>query len=215
MRSISFLFLVICFSMYSFGHDDNWKMSKNESGIVVHTKNNSSSRIKEVKASAIMNCEISEITAAILDVSKYTNWVYECSVSNLIRENSKIDKVYYLVTNVPWPVSDRDMVFHIKAGINKNNHSVEITAVTLKDEIPEKEGMVRVNYSMIKWEIKQIQPGKIELLYWLKGDPGGEYPDWILEMFMVSGPFNSIKALKTIVEKGNYKQNEIDEILDW
>jgi hypothetical protein len=71
----------------------------------------------------------------------------------------------------------------------------------MHDYIPEKKGVVRLPEGRGLWVFTPLENGKTEVYHRFGGDPGGNIPAWIVNMFLVDGPHKTILGLQEKVEK--------------
>src|SRR6476469_9322552 len=118
MKNIRILFLRFCFfiflPLYASGDQHDWELKKEENGIKVYTRYAENSRLKEVRAVTEVKSSLSGIVALLLDVKNYPNWIYSCSEASTLSMVNNHDEYHYQVTHLPWPLSNRDMIWHFK-----------------------------------------------------------------------------------------------------
>ena len=70
----------------------------------------------------------------------------------------------------------------------------------MPDYIPEKKNYIRLKEAEGFWQIKEIEENKISLIYQYYGEPGGSLPAWLVNMFIVDGPMDTLTNLKKMLE---------------
>ena len=160
-----------------------------------------------------MNIHPIEILNLLLDVRCHTKWVYNTLVSVPIKVVSDTELYYYGETYAPWPVSNRDLVLHVKGNIDYANEIIEINVHSTPGLIPEKKGKVRVPRSHSHWIIKKTPQG-CAITYTLDIDPGGRLPAWLVNFASVEGPFLSFTEMKKILTSGQYNKKFSPALLD-
>ncbi|WP_018622708.1 START domain-containing protein [Spirosoma luteum] len=185
-----------CFSQSSEG----WKLEKDKNGIKVYTRKAANSSIMEFRASATVAAHMEQLEALIEKVNDYPGWQTSISTANVLKQQNKEEQYIYYTTDVPWPVTDRDIVLHSE----KNKSASGIVTYNLHskpDFISEKGNFVRIKKAKGFWQFTPFKDNKINVTFQFYADPEGNIPDWIINMFLVKGPYNSLTNLKSKVEK--------------
>jgi ribosome-associated toxin RatA of RatAB toxin-antitoxin module len=174
---------------------EEWELRKNKNGIQVFTRNHPDSEIKEFRAVTLIEAEITKLVGIINDVEKYPLWMANCQsavIHEVINDSTRID---YMVTAVPWPLSDRDVVFEVTV-IRNADHHFEVMLTSLPDAVPLKENLIRIRNSQGRWIFRETEENRIEVIHQFFGDPEGKVPNWIVNLFIVSGPYKTLSNLK-------------------
>jgi len=139
--------------------------------------------------------------AVMNDVPRYKEWVYHTKNSHVIKRISPVEFYYYTETSLPWPLSNRDAVFHSKTDRDSADRYLNIKTVTEPFLVTEKSGKVRVPYSFINWYVTRASAKTIHVTYILEINPGGSLPAWLVNMFADRGPYESFKRLGEVLKK--------------
>ena len=130
---------------------------------------------------------------------KYPTWVYKCKDSEKIAAINDSEYHYYLVTDMPYPLTNRDLVVHAKNWSLNNTFFSQSTATP--EFISKKEGFVRVPRFASFWKVTETSNSTIEIEYEASTDPGGYLPSWAINLGITKGPYNTMNSLKQEVEK--------------
>ena len=190
---LPFLF-TLTFSILS--AQDNWELQKDKDNIKVYTRKVEGYDIKASKAIAIMETTIPRLVAVLMDASNYHKVIASSKSSKLLKIVSESERIYYVSTDAPWPVTDRDGIYSLKFSQDISTKIVTITFTGLPDFIPEKEGYVRVHDSKGLWTFSPLSNGKVEVTYEYVADPGGSIPAWLANTSAVNIPFDTMQNLK-------------------
>jgi len=200
---ISFiLYLSVIFILYSSEfysqttETDGWKLAKDKQGIKIYTRSLEGSKLKEFKAYTELNTSIEILAEVLMDVEHYTDWTENIKHSKLLKEISDKEIIIYSELKVPWPFDNRDVVdrTQIYWSVNKDSFTLEIKSIP--DYIQEKEEIVRMPLADGGWEIYRKGNDKISVAYHFAADPGGRIPSWLVNMFIVDGPYKTLNNLK-------------------
>lgn len=177
--------------------DNNWKLRKDKNGIKVYTTDQNNSGILEYKAIMTIEADIEQLIIIINDVAKYPSWMANCKVAEKYTTISDSSRIEYMTTSVPWPLNDRDVAFEFVI-INRTNDYFEARLKAIPDALPEKEKYIRIRNSEGSWIFNKVDKSKVEIIHQFYGDPEGNMPDWIVNMFIVGGPYKTLLNLKNL-----------------
>ncbi|MGV3587529.1 MAG: START domain-containing protein [Adhaeribacter sp.] len=178
---------------------DNWELKKNENGIAVYTRGIANEKLKEIR----VICELPGTTAGLIsvlqNVSGHADWVYLTEKATLVKKLSPNSLVYYTTTDMPWPVTDRDLVVEFSYQEIPGTKNLAIQAKSAEGYVPPKKGYVRVPYSLATWEVAPVAKDKIKIDYVFRVNPGGTIPSWLVNMAAATGPYNTFVKLREIL----------------
>jgi len=203
MRLILAFLLLLTFS--SIFAQDNWELRKDKDGIKVYTKQMDGYSIKGSKVTSVLETTISRIVAVMMDADNFYKLIPDSKSSKLLKAVSDNERIYYVSTDAPWPVTDRDGIYTMKFSQNPSSKVLTISVNCLPEYIPEKEDYVRVPRTEGTWKFTPLSNGKTEVFYQYVAEPGGSIPAWLANTSVVNMPFDTIKNLK---ERTAMKQYE-------
>jgi hypothetical protein len=139
--------------------------------------------------------------------------VYSTKSSTLLKKISAAELYYYSEVSLPWPISNRDFVAHLKVTQDPHSKVVTIDGPVISNYVPEKKDVIRVKSSFGKWVLTP-QKNNVKIEYTLETDPGGSLPVWLVNLFAAKGPHETFKNLKVQLEKVEYKNVTLAYIKD-
>jgi ribosome-associated toxin RatA of RatAB toxin-antitoxin module len=179
------------------GDTTGWNLRKDKNGIQVYTRDRQGKGILEYKALTIIETDLEKLVGIIHDVDNYPSWTANCSTAEVYKVLSDSSRIEYMTTPVPWPLSDRDVVMEFV--VMKHTDTYFHAYLTSKpDAIPEKKKYLRMKNSEGFWIFNKIDDHKVEIIHQFYGDPEGNIPMWIINMFIVSGPYKTLKNLRDL-----------------
>lgn len=200
----SFALVVCVLGHFVVNAQTNWELKKNEEGIKVYTKSSEDSRWKSIKVTCELEGSLSELTALLLDARAHPQWVYNTKKSYVVKQISPSQQIYYSEIDLPWPLTDRDVVVEMTLYQDPSTKILQVNADAVESDIPVKKGMVRVAHSSVAWKVTTVSPGKMSVEYIAQADPGGNVPAWVVNTFSTKGPFETFKRLKRLVASKAY-----------
>ncbi|MCH7534986.1 MAG: hypothetical protein IH948_04465, partial [Bacteroidetes bacterium] len=93
----------------------------------------------------------------------------------------------------------RNLGGDISSSVSKKtnyNGTIMYSFMSSPDFIKETEDFVRIRDARGKWQFIQKDGEKIEVIFQFYGDPAGSLPIWLINMFIVDGPYNTLVNLR-------------------
>jgi len=199
IAKISWVILLTSAILTSFGQY-KWKLSKDKDGIKIYVSENPRSKFKSIKVECTFPGTFDKLIAVLTDVSHLKDWVYNTKTSYLIKKITPYDLYYYTETSIPWPMSNRDAVVHLKIIKDTSQSFVKVSSTSENRSVPEKEGKVRIVYSLVNWYVTMPTTKTISIIYTFEADPGGSLPAWLANSFADKAPFESFKKLSEMLK---------------
>ena len=199
MRHYQFLFIL----MYFFNlmlpcpmAAQSWDFIKEKEGIKIYTRKEAGKPLRFYKGVTDINAPAEKIFALMEDVYNTDWWDKNLTQIKVLLYEKYKRAQYYLVYDLPWPVTDRDLCVDVTITIDPVTGERKITAVSLNEVIPEYNDMVRIKDYRQTWTI--IPAGKEMTHVILEGfvDPAGSIPGWISNMLIIDSPFKVISGVK-------------------
>lgn len=180
----------------------SWKLRKSSEGVEVYYRQAENSPINEIKITTSFNGKLKSLLEIMRDVQRYPSWVYKCTDAELVERPSSSEAIYYAVMDFPWPLNDRDFVAGSKI-YSSANGKVVITVKGITGRVPEHEERVRVPVLDYRWEFIPLNNDIIQVKYYLRSDPGGELPPWLVNLVIDQGPTQTVKNLRELLQKSS------------
>jgi START domain len=180
-----------------------WTVKKEKDGIVVYSRHSELSKFNDIRVSMDLPGTVEQLSVVLLDVDKYTSWVYATKSSEMVKKITDNEVIYYAEVETPWPAANRDYYADVKATLHPENHTLIVESAGIKDYKPEKKDLVRVPMSKGHWIVTTTSGNHIHLDYILQLDPGGSTPAWVLNSFAAKAPLETFANLKKKMEELN------------
>jgi len=194
--------LVLCSGFaFSAAGQYNWELSKDKDGIKVYQSELQHSNYKAIKIECILEGNYDKLIAVLNNVSGQKDWVYHNKTAYIIKQVNSYEFYYYTEASLPWPMSNRDAVVHLKMDRDSLDRFLNILSVSVPDYISEKSGKVRVTRSTISWKVTMPTTNTISIIYIFEAEPGGSIPAWVANTFADKGPYETFKKLGEILKQ--------------
>lgn len=177
-----------------------WKQTRDEDGIKIFLANDEASKFKNVKVQCTLAGTIPKLISTLKDVKSYTGWIYKTKQAYMLKQPSPSEFIYYLETGMPWPVKNRDGIYHLKINYDTAGKKMIINGTTDPQMIPAKDGIVRISTIKTSWNVTE-KDNHITIEYLFQVDPGGSLPAWVANAFADKGPFETFKGLAALLKK--------------
>ena len=189
---------LILSSNYISAQDNNWDLKKNKDGITIHTREDKTTGNIEFKASIVIETTIDTLLGVFKDVENYKEWMADTKVSKTLKKISDTEEYIYFEAKVPWPLENRDLSIYQK--ITVTSESTNISIIGKPDYIPHKKGITRIEKAIGSWNLILLPNNEVKIVYQFMADPGINIPNWIINLFIVDGPYKTLTNLRSIVE---------------
>lgn len=193
---------------------NDWKLEKNEEGIKVYLRNTPGSPVKSFMGKIKIKASISSIASVLDDTNNYPRWLFKCKSAKMIDQQGDSLTTRYIVTDMPWPVADRDSIIISKRTQNPNTKKVKIQMSTNPKQVPLVKGKVRIQNLKGQWLINPINENELEVIYEMSIDPGGNIPKWIVNAMTFDLPFHALRNLKKISKEPKYVNAKVPGIIN-
>ncbi len=192
--------------------NSGWTFKKEKDGIKEY--NRTVDGVQELKLTTSLQTNLSAFVKLFHEVENYPVWGYKVLETRLIKRVSNTEMYYYTKLDFPWPLDDRDLVLHTTVTQHPTTKAVTIQSVAAPDYAPATKGVVRVREARTSWTILPGTNGWGYLEYCVKSTPEGNIPGWVVNMFIETGPRESLKGVRKYLKDDRFKEVKLDYIKD-
>lgn len=168
-----------------------WKLEKQKNGISVYLSDVEKTNFKAVKVECAITGTFAKLVGLLTNVSQFNSWIYKNKMSKLIRQNTPLDFIYYSETYMPWPLTNRDAIIHLKINTDSLPRFLTISGKGEPDFLSRISNKVRVPHFKANWNVTMPASNTIHITYILEIDPGGNIPAWVANSFADKGPYET------------------------
>jgi ribosome-associated toxin RatA of RatAB toxin-antitoxin module len=214
MKKITY---VVLFSLIAFcvQAQEEWQLKKSLDGIKVFYRSTSNTAVKELRIITTIDASLSAIMTLLYDVKRYPEWVYSCTAAKPLEQINETELYYYSVMDFPWPLGDRDLVTYSQFQQDEKTGKIISQSQAASKYIANKKDLVRIEVLKIRWELTPMPDGKVKTEYFLLSDPGGNIPDWAINLALDYGPLQSIQKFKTLLKEQRYQTASLNFVDDF
>lgn len=194
-------YILLLFSVLSttlLAGDSSWKLEKDKEGIKIFNRSLEGSKLKEYKGETTINASVNQLVALFKDINKHDKIFYKCKKGSVKLQKKVSDNEFYtyMVIEVPWPATNRDVVTKYVFNKPETNGAVTIELNAEKNMIPEVKGLVRVPSMKGYWKFIPLPNGQTKVIHQAYSSPGGNVPEALANNASVDAPYTMLKALK-------------------
>ena len=200
---LKYLYLLILIFVLNIGLSQNdWLFKGKKSNINIYYKKTAD--VYDLKLTTSVRSSDEGFIKLLSEVEMFPNWIYKVKSSRLIKKISETEGIYYILLDFPWPLNDRDMVMHYHLEVDKKHEIIYSRSYAEHDIVPEVKDVIRITNAKLEWKIFKQQNEYVYFEYTIHSDPGGKIPDWLVNLVLDKGPIETIKKMKTYLEKPEY-----------
>ena len=188
------------FSWMSVTQQKDCELRKSAEGIEVYTCKMADSKINSIQSSFTVSASIHTLSEALFDLKNFPKWQYKIVKTEMLKRMSANEFIYLAELETPWPVSNRDLILHVKMSATANPNEYHFSAMGKPDFIPPRDGFVRVPVSEAHWYIKVLDKSSIQIKHSILIDPGGSIPAWLMNLSLAEGPYETFKKLREYLD---------------
>jgi START domain-containing protein len=190
---------LLFFSTNTFTQNSNWELKKDKNDIIIYTRSVEGSGYKEFRGEMTVESKLSEVIKIFKNVDRFDEWMADVKKVEFLKSDED-NLYYYIETEVPWPIDNRDMVYHLHF-TKENDTDVKVRVTGITDYVPEKKGIVRIEKVIGFWKLTVLGENSIGISYQLHAEPGGTIPKWLANAKIVDMPFATLRGLKDLLSK--------------
>ena len=192
-----------------------WELAKEKGDLQVYTRKQEGTDYKEVKVLTVVHSSINELVAAMEDVESQPDWAEGTKEARVIEQLGTGSFLIYQISDMPYPVQDRDVVMKYTRTQDPSTKVVTIEFVNVSDKKPVDENYVRIPSLHSKYILSPAADNKIDLQYQLNINMGGKLPKWVINMGITKGTVDSLEGLIDLVESGEYKGTTVEGLQEF
>lgn len=182
---------------------DGWVFKNDKDAVKVYYRKTAD--VHEIKLVTSLKSSLSGIVQLFSEVPNYPQWGYKVSESRLVRWVSDRECYYYSRLDFPWPLNDRDIVMHTTMVQDPETRAITATSVAAPDMLAEVPDVVRIRNARTRWTLIPGGSGWLYVEYHIYSNPGGNIPDWLVNMAIDTGPRETIKSMRKLLQQPKYQ----------
>lgn len=175
--------------------NDNWKPEIQKDGVQIYTKIVEDSALKAFKGIIEIDKPKQVVMDIVSNVNSWSEWVPDVVESTIV-ERSEKKQIYYVKSDLPWPIRDRDGAYCFDFVYDSDTSSDIYKVSAVPDAVPLKQKVIRILKAAGEWTFTEIEPARTKVSYKMHVEPGGTLPSWIINASVTKTPFDTLVNLK-------------------
>ena len=189
---------------------EDWKLRRQADGVTVSTQPAPGFSLSASRAETRVPVAVDAVLALLSDAPSFPRWYSDCVENRVLAQLSTGERIVYVVTDAPFPVSDRDSIIRTRIAHDAVTQAVTVTMHGQPDYLPPHPGRVRVPRLEGLWTLTPISATETQVTFELRADTGGSVPAFLAERQVTSGPFATMRKLREWVLKPRYRDARVD-----
>ena len=205
--------LLLSLSLSVLGWSETWTLVKDKNEVQVYTREVAGSEYLEFKGVTRVKGSVASVVAILYDMPNAPKWLDSCSMGMTVEEVSFEENYVFENIDLTFPVSDRKVTLHSQlrwegdsaylsvkdANTFCQNKQTKRCAKVMADSA------LAVDYAKGLYSIQAISKTQTQITWVNHTQPGGSVPTWLVNMMVVSLPYNSLLAMQSMVVEEKYK----------
>ncbi|HNM26648.1 MAG TPA: START domain-containing protein [Saprospiraceae bacterium] len=192
--------------------NDGWVLKNDKDAVKVYIRRTAD--VHEIKLVTSLKAPLSGLVQLLSEVDQYPAWGYKVAESRLVRRVNDHECYYYSKLDFPWPINDRDVIMHSTLQQDPVTKAITAASEAAPDMLPETKDVVRIRKCNTRWTMIPGAGGWVYVEYYIYSNPGGNLPDWLVNMAVDSGPRETIKNMRQILQQPKYQNAKLAYIKD-
>lgn len=181
----------------------DWAQVSERAGITVWQRAIPGSRLVEFRAEGVIEAGLARMAQVVADTPRKIEWMPHLKAAKILSEAAPTDRVEYQRTNAPWPVKDRDFVFHALVAVDAAAKSLTVSMKSISDPaMPEQPGAVRAEVAGTMILAAQ-GADRTRVFLEIQADPRGSLPAWVVNLFQRQMPRAMIEGMRRQAAKAD------------
>jgi hypothetical protein len=191
-----------------------WEGGKESNGIRAWSRAVAGSPVRAFKATMVVRTSLAGLVNLIQDVDNAKRWVYSTERIVMIkRDEAKGSFVIRALIDIPWPLTDRDVIVAGQVAQDPRTLAVTINSRALNSpEHPPEEGYVRMPQMEGIWLFRPLGNEMVEVTMYGHADPGGHIPSGVVNMMIEMTPRKTLEGMRRMLPDARYQRTPVAEI---
>jgi hypothetical protein len=190
-----FISTLLIQNAYSVAEEGDWIHITKRDGIDIYSRVSKNTPIKALRGEGIIESNIVQVVSVLRNVPSAKKWVPNLIKREYVKNISDTEAILYDITNLPWPVKDRDMVMHHKLVLSPDKKGLILEFNSVENQKTYNENYVRAHIHEGKILFIPKEDGRTFVKIFMLVDPMGKIPKWVVNLLQVKMPYDFIMAL--------------------
>jgi hypothetical protein len=182
-----------------------WQPEIKKNGIDAYSRVIDGTDILEIRAITVVDARMEVIAEVLRDIPANVEWRPKCVECRLLERYNRNSMTTYTRIDLPWPVSDRDVVIKADTSINLNTGRVVVSLGSVNHyKAPQPNGNVRITEFYSQYYLEYINREQTGIIFTTRVNPAGRIPTFLVNMFNKRFAYEEMLGLTKMVKKQKY-----------
>lgn len=203
-----FLIILLCISFFGVlpanAQNLTWKCVKQADNIRVYSRKSDSANYRIIKVTTQLKTTLSSLVMLVTDFPNNKNWVFMNNKTEILERNNPHSWILYNQTDVPWPITDRDIISRTVLSQDSITKIVTIRGEAIPKYRPVDPNYVRIPFARSQWRFIPLKDSLVDVEFTLELDVGGNIPRWLANMTATKGPYQTMRKFRKEIRRKKY-----------
>lgn len=169
------------------------------------------------KATTTVKSSLSGLVSLITDTQNANRWLYRTDrIDVLARDDSQQFFTIRVITDVPWPLTDREALVDVRISQDAKTGRVRIDSneSVSANKYPVADCCLRMPMVKGYWLFKPVGNGLVEVTMSGHADPGGMIPKGLVNFLIQEHPYNTLQGLRRVIGDMSYQKTQYPHIVE-
>lgn len=182
-----------------------WQPEIKKNGIDAYSRIIEGTDILEIRAITVVDSRMEVIAEVLRDIPANVEWRPKCAECRLLERHNRNSMTTYTRIDLPWPVSDRDVVIKADTSINLNTGRVVVSLGSVDHhKAPQPGDNVRITEFFSQYYLEYINREQTGIIFTTRVNPAGRIPTFLVNMFNKRFAYEEMLGLIKMVKKQKY-----------
>ncbi|ETR73741.1 MAG: Lipid-binding START domain protein [Candidatus Magnetoglobus multicellularis str. Araruama] len=186
-----------------------WQPAIKKNGIDAYSRRVEGTNILEIRAITVVDARMEVIAEVLRDIPANVEWRPKCVECRLLERHNRNAMTTYTRIDLPWPVSDRDVIIKADTSINlKTGRAVVSLGAVDHHKAPPPNENVRITEFFSQYYLEYINREQTGIIFTTRVNPAGRIPTFLVNMFNKRFAYEEMLGLTQMVQKRNTSKLE-------
>ncbi|KPA16775.1 conserved hypothetical protein, secreted [Candidatus Magnetomorum sp. HK-1] len=209
MKQLSYTFSILMTMLFVLNSllfaASDWRAEIKKNGIDAYSRIVEGTDILEIRAITVVEARMEVIAEVLRDIPANVEWRPKCAECRLLERHNRNAMTTYTRIDLPWPVSDRDVVIKADTSINLNTGRVVVSLGSVDHHKAPKAGSnVRITEFFSQYYLEYINREQTGIIFTTRVNPAGRIPTFLANMFNKRFAYEEMLGLINMVKRQKY-----------
>ena len=209
MKQFSYTFSILIIMVFTLNSlalaGSDWSLEIKKNNIDAYSRTVEGTDILEIRAITVVEAKMEVIAEVLRDIPANVEWRPKCVECRLLERHDRNSMTTYTRIDLPWPVSDRDVVIKADTSINLNTGRAVVSLGSVEHhKAPEMDGNVRIKEFFSQYYLEYINREQTGIIFTTRVNPAGRIPTFLANMFNKRFAYEEMIGLINMVKKQKY-----------